>query len=128
MGDCGQPAVRALRSQGPEFSQAHHGFYSGSILPVIDIKRQSPKVENLRILFALPWSRHLAPGWTGWTKQQQVVGETQELVREIVREHRVTWEEGSKRDLVDVYLGELGAGGADFTEEQLVVNAMDLFR
>ena len=61
----------------------------------------------MRILFALPWTRHIVPGWTGWNKQKQVknvmslpkakfvglllvcfqvVEETQVLMRKIVKQ------------------------------------------
>merc|ERR550517_116492 len=85
-------------------------------------------VENLRILFALPWTRHIAPGWTGWNKQKQVVEETQVLMRKIVKQHVETYDEENMRDFVDVYLKEIvSSKDPSFNEEQLLVNAMDLF-
>ena len=26
----------------------------------------------MRFLFALPWTRFIVPGWTGWNKQKEV--------------------------------------------------------
>ena len=37
----------------------------------------------------------------------QVVGETQELMRDIVRQHVETYDEDNMRDFVDVYLREM---------------------
>jgi len=89
---------------------------------------ESIQVENLRILFALPWTRHIVPGWTGWNKQKQVVEETQVLMRKIVKQHVETYDEENMRDFVDVYLREISTSkDPSFNEEQLLVNAMDLF-
>ena len=37
----------------------------------------------------------------------QVVGETQQLMRDIVRQHVETYDEDNMRDFVDVYLREM---------------------
>ena len=87
----------------------------------------------MRFLFALPWTRFIVPGWTGWNKQKevrktiynitrgqsrtalllaQVVGETQRMMRDIVRQHIETYDEENMRDFVDVYLKEM-AGSKD---------------
>ena len=64
-------------------------------------------MENLRFLFAIPISRFIAPEWTGWNKQKQVVEETQQLMRDIVKQHVETYDEDNMRDFVDVYLREM---------------------
>ena len=64
----------------------------------------------------------------------QAVEETYALIRDLVRQHKETFDEDNLRDFVDVYLKEMrggagaGAGaGAGFTEEELLVVAMDMF-
>ncbi|XP_023347441.1 methyl farnesoate epoxidase, partial [Eurytemora carolleeae] len=95
---------------------------------LVKLITDSIQVEGLRFLFAVPVSRHFAPEWTGWNKQQQVVGETQNLMRRIVEEHKESYQEDNMRDFIDVYLREMKTGGSpDFNDEQLIVNAMDLF-
>jgi len=95
---------------------------------LVKLITESIQVENLRFLFAIPWSRFVAPEWTGWNKQKQVVTETQQLMRDIVKQHVETYDEDNMRDFVDVYLREMKTSAdVSFSEEQLLVNAMDLF-
>ena len=122
--------VRLVRSPGPTPCSTHNRVHSGlsrflqqkhsqlnKKLEFRDISKKMDlfqpgeiffnQVENLRILFALPWTRHIVPGWTGWNKQKQVknvmslpkakfvglllvcfqvVEETQVLMRKIVKQ------------------------------------------
>ena len=49
-------------------------------------------------------------------------------MRDIVTQHKETFDEDNLRDFVDVYLKEMRSSpDASFTEEQLLVTAMDLF-
>ena len=70
----------------------------------------------------------------------QVVEETQQLMRNIVKQHIENFDEGNMRDFVDVYLKEMASSKdpafngkvenilpLQTPEEQLLVNAMDLF-
>ena len=122
--------VRLVRSPGPTPCSTHNRVHTGlsrflqrkhsqlnKKLEFRDISKKMDlfqpggiffnQVENLRILFALPWTRHIVPGWTGWNKQKQVknvmslpkakfvglllvcfqvVEETQVLMRKIVKQ------------------------------------------
>ena len=58
----------------------------------------------------------------------QVVEETYALMRDIVKQHKETFDEDNLRDFVDVYLKEMRTTpDASFTEEELLVVAMDMF-
>ncbi len=46
----------------------------------------------------------------------QVVGQTQQLMKEIVEEHKQSYDENNMRDFIDVYLREMKDGEApEFT-------------
>ena len=50
------------------------------------------------------------------------------LMREFVKQHKETFDEDNLRDFIDVYLKEMKTtSDASFSEEQLLVNAFDLF-
>ena len=58
----------------------------------------------------------------------QVVEETYALMRDIVKQHKETFDEDNLRDCVDVYLKEMRTTpDPSFTEEELLVVAMDMF-
>lgn len=96
---------------------------------LVKLITESIQVEGLRFLFAIPVSRFVAPEWTGWNKQKQVVEETQDLMKRIVREHKETFDSDNMRDFIDVYIREMKQESCtpDFNDDQLIVNAMDLF-
>ena len=95
---------------------------------IVRLITESTQVDKIRFLFAIPFLRHILPEQTGWTKQQEVIEETCSLMRDIVREHKETYDEDNMRDFVDVYLREMaGTRDPSFTEEQLLVTSMDLF-
>ena len=51
-----------------------------------------------------------------------------DLMREIIKQHKETFDEDNPRDFIDVYLKEMKTNpDVSFTEEQLMVNAFDLF-
>ena len=95
---------------------------------IVRLITESIQVEHLRFLFALPPLRYILPEQTGWNKQKEVIEETSALMRDIVTQHKETFDEDNLRDFVDVYLKEMRSSpDASFTEEQLLVTAMDLF-
>ena len=50
------------------------------------------------------------------------------LMKEILKQHKETFDEDNLRDFVDVYLKEMKTNpDVTFTEEELLVNAFDLF-
>ena len=50
------------------------------------------------------------------------------LMKEILKQHKETFDEDNPRDFVDVYLNEMKSNpDVTFTEEELLVNAFDLF-
>ena len=50
------------------------------------------------------------------------------LMKKIVKQHKETFDEDNLRDFIDVYLKEMKTTtDVTFTEEQLLVNAFDLF-
>ena len=58
----------------------------------------------------------------------QVIEETSALMRDIVQQHRDTYDEDNMRDFVDVYLREMDRSpDPSFSEAGLLVTAMDLF-
>ena len=58
----------------------------------------------------------------------QVIEETSALMRDIVQQHRETYDEDNMRDFVDVYLREMDRSpDPSFSEAGLLVTAMDLF-
>ena len=58
----------------------------------------------------------------------QSIEETYALMRDIVKQHKESFDEENLRDFVDVYLKEMkNAPDPSFTEEQLLVNLLDLF-
>ena len=71
--------------------------------------------------------RFIAPEWTGWNKQKTVIAETHAMMQDIVEQHIATYDEDNMRDFIDVYLREMKKEDEDFHEQQLLVNAMDLF-
>ena len=49
-------------------------------------------------------------------------------MKEILKQHKETFDEDNLRDFVDVYLMEMKTNpDVSFTEEELMVNAFDLF-
>ena len=95
---------------------------------IVRLITESIQVEHLRFLFALPPLRYIFPEQTGWNKQKEVIEETSALMRDIVTQHKETFDEDNLRDFVDVYLKEMmSTPDVSFTEEQLLVTAMDLF-
>ena len=58
----------------------------------------------------------------------QAVEETYALIRDLVRQHKETFDEDNLRDFVDVYLREMDRSpDPSFSEAGLLVTAMDLF-
>ena len=97
-------------------------------LNIVKLITESIQVEHLRFLFALPPLRFIFPEQTGWNKQKEVIEETSALMRDIITQHKETFDEENLRDFVDVYLKEMRRSpDVSFTEEQLLVTAMDLF-
>ena len=97
-------------------------------LNIVRLITESTQVDKIRFLFAIPFLRHIFPEQTGWTKQTEVIEETCSLMRDIVQEHKETYDEDNMRDFVDVYLREMkNTPDQSFSEEQLLVVTMDLF-
>ena len=55
---------------------------------IVKLITESVQVENLRFLFNLPWTRHLFPEATGWNSQKKITKDVQDLVKELVDEHK----------------------------------------
>ena len=97
---------------------------------IVRLITESVQVENLRFLFNLPWVRHLFPEATGWNSQKKITKEVQDLVKDLVQEHKESYDSNDMRDFMDVYLQEIdqkNSSTTDFNENALLVTAMDLF-
>ena len=95
---------------------------------IVRLITQSVQVENLRFLFNMPWTRHFFPESTGWNSQKKITKEIQDLVKNLVTEHKSTYDSNDMRDFLDVYLQEISeTNDKDFNEDALTVTAMDLF-
>ena len=97
---------------------------------IVRLITESVQVENLRFLFNLPWTRHLFPEATGWNSQKKITKDVQDLVKELVQEHKESYDSNDMRDFMDVYLQEIeqeNYSKTDFNENALLVTAMDLF-
>ena len=131
MADRGEPQVE--KSQNLEFRielfvQQRYELTDPRALNIVKLITESIQVEHLRFLFALPPLRFIFPEQTGWNKQKEVIDETSALMRDIITQHKETFDEENLRDFVDVYLKEMRRSpDVSFTEEQLLVTAMDLF-
>lgn len=131
MADRGEPQVE--KSQNLEFRiellvQQRYELTDPRALNIVKLITESIQVEHLRFLFALPPLRFIFPEQTGWNKQKEVIEETSALMRDIITQHKETFDEENLRDFVDVYLKEMRRSpDVSFTEEQLLVTAMDLF-
>ena len=70
------------------------------------------------------------PEATGWNSQKKITKDVQDLVKELVQEHKESYDSNDMRDFMDVYLQEIEQGNyskTDFNENALLVTAMDLF-
>ena len=99
---------------------------------IVKLITESVQVENLRFLFNLPWVRHLFPEATGWNSQKKITKDVQDLVKDLVQEHKESYDSNDMRDFMDVYLQEIDqqqnpSSPTDFNENALLVTAMDLF-
>jgi len=95
---------------------------------IVKLITESIQIEKLRYLFALPILRYILPEESGWNKQKESVEETYALMRDIVKQHKETFDEENPRDFIDMYLKEIKSSPeAHFDEEQLLVTTFDLF-
>ncbi len=95
---------------------------------IVRLITESVQVEKLRFLFAMPWIRHLFPEATGWNSQVKITTEIQNLVKDLIHEHKDSFDSNDMRDFMDVYLHEISnEKDKDFNESALTATAMDLF-
>jgi len=80
------------------------------------------------LLMTFPFLRFLAPQFTGWNQQKEMVRQLHSTMSEILNEHKRTYDKDSMRNLTDVYLKQIQESrDPNFNEEQLTVILMDLF-
>lgn len=86
---------------------------------------QGTNSTDLQKIVAFPYLRHIMPIWK---EQKKVVQETYDLAKDMMNEHKETYDDEHMRDVIDVYLKEINEKNDDiFHEEQLLFNVTDLF-
>lgn len=55
----------------------------------------------------MEWLTDLAPEMTGWNKFKNSMGEAKDFIREQMEYHKSSFQEGSYRDFMDVFINEI---------------------
>ncbi|XP_018325316.1 probable cytochrome P450 305a1 isoform X1 [Agrilus planipennis] len=83
------------------------------------------------ILNQFPWLRFVAPEKTGYTLMQNFNKELKEFFMDIINEHKESWREDRKDDVIYSFITEMKKKRDDphttFTEDQLVMVCADIF-
>ncbi|RZF48079.1 hypothetical protein LSTR_LSTR002145 [Laodelphax striatellus] len=82
------------------------------------------------VLSQLPWLRHVAPDFSGFTLIQNLNNQLSQLLQDTIDEHKKTLQEGVDRDYIDVFLHQMSVTNGEpttFTEDQLIMVCLDFF-
>ncbi|XP_034659890.1 probable cytochrome P450 304a1 [Drosophila subobscura] len=79
-----------------------------------------------RLLSIMPWIRHVWPEWSGYKKLNESNQFMREFFAQIVDRHIESYEEGSERNFMDLYINEMkSCPGYGFNREQFIMGLLD---